>query len=89
VDAAGGNVLFPPMSRFAIRSFLNSGGTTMRIRAFAMTPYATAKAMRAAFQQIQETVHRHHLDSIIQFSELPSIPDTSLPKRERFLLLCG
>jgi hypothetical protein len=38
VDAAGSNVLIPPISRFAIRSFLNSGGTTMRIRAFAMTP---------------------------------------------------
>jgi hypothetical protein len=54
VDAAGGNVLFPPMSRFAIRSFLNSGGTTMRIRAFAMTPYATAKAMRAAFRKFKK-----------------------------------
>jgi hypothetical protein len=54
VDAAGGNVVFPPMSRFAIRSFLNSGGTTMRIRAFAMTPYATAKAMRAAFRKFKK-----------------------------------
>jgi len=89
VNAAGGNVLFPPISRFAIRSFLNSGGTTMRIRAFAMTPYAAARAMRAAFRKFQEAVHRHHLDSIIQFSELPGIPDTSLPERERFLLLCG
>jgi hypothetical protein len=54
VDAAGGNVLFPPISRFAIRSFLNSGGTTMRIRAFAMTPYATAKAMRTAFRKFKK-----------------------------------
>jgi len=54
VDAAGGNVLFPPISRFAIRSFLNSGGTTMRIRAFAMTPYAAAKAMRAAYRKFKK-----------------------------------
>jgi hypothetical protein len=54
VDAAGGNVLFPPMSRFAIRSFLNSGGTNMRIRAFAMTPYATARAMRTAFRKFKK-----------------------------------
>src|SRR6476661_5759462 len=45
VDAAGGSILFPPINRFAIRAFLNSGGTSMRIRAFAMTPYAAARAM--------------------------------------------
>jgi len=89
VDAAGGNMLFPPISRFVIRSFLNSGGTNMRIRAFAMTPYATAKAMRTAFRKFKKLLHRHHLDSVIQFSKFPDIRDPTLPERERFLLLYG
>jgi hypothetical protein len=43
-----------PITRFAIRSFLSSGGTTMRIRAYAMTPYATARAMRTAFRKLKK-----------------------------------
>lgn len=48
-----GNDMWWPIDRGAIRSFLNSGGTSMRIRAYAMQPYAAGKAMRTAFRKFK------------------------------------
>jgi hypothetical protein len=49
-----GNDMWWPIDRGAIRSFLNSGGTSMRIRAYAMHPYAAGKAMRTAFRKFKK-----------------------------------
>ena len=54
VDASGRDMWWLPIHRYAIRSFLASGGTTMRIRAYAMTPYAAANAMRTAFRKFKK-----------------------------------
>jgi hypothetical protein len=54
VDASGRDMWWLPINRYAIRSFLASGGTTMRIRAYAMAPYAAAKAMRTAFRKFKK-----------------------------------
>ena len=54
VDAAGNDMWWWPMTRSAIRSFLASGGTSIRIRAYAMTSYAAGKAMRTAFRKFKK-----------------------------------
>jgi len=54
VDGAGNDMWWLPVNRFAIRSFLNSGGTSLRLRAYAMKPYAAAKAMRTARKKFKK-----------------------------------
>lgn len=54
VDDNGTDMWWLPIHRYAINSFLSSGGTSMRIRAYAQTPYAAAKAMRTAFRKFKK-----------------------------------
>ena len=54
VDASGNDMWWSPMTRSTVRSFLDSGGTSIRIRAYAMTSYATGKAMRTAFRKFKK-----------------------------------
>ncbi len=54
VDASGSDMWWLPVHRYAIRSFLDSGGTSLRLRAYAMKPYAAAKAMRTARKKFKK-----------------------------------
>jgi len=89
VNAAGGNVLFSADKQVRYPLIPEQRRHDHANTRLCHDPLRRCEGDARGLPQIQEAVHRHHLDSIIQFSELPGIPDTSLPERERFLLLCG
>lgn len=54
VDDNGNDMWYLPVHRYAIRSFLDSGGTSMRLRAYAMEPVAVGRAMRTARKKFKK-----------------------------------
>lgn len=54
VDDNGNDMWYLPVHRYAIRSFLDSGGTSMRLRAYGMEPQAMAKGMRTARKKFKK-----------------------------------
>lgn len=54
VDDNGNDMWYLPVNRYAIRSFLNSGGTSLRLRAYAMESAAAGKAMRTARKKFKK-----------------------------------
>lgn len=54
VDSSGNDMWWWPMTRSAIRGFLDSGGTSIRVRAYALTPQAAGEAMRTAYRKFKK-----------------------------------
>lgn len=54
VDDDSNDMWYLPVHRYAIRSFLDSGGTSMRLRAYAMESAAAGKAMRTAHKKFKK-----------------------------------
>jgi hypothetical protein len=54
VDEGGNDMWYLPVHRYAIRSFLDSGGTSLRLRAYAMESFAAGKAMRTARKKVKK-----------------------------------
>jgi hypothetical protein len=74
VDDTGNDMWYLPVHRTAIRSFLDSDGTSMRLRAYAMEPGAASRAMRTARKKFKKLCIDLAWDSSFHFPTFQSLP---------------
>lgn len=87
VDNNGADMWWLPIHRYAISSFLSSNGTSMRIRAYAQTPYAAAKAMRTAFRKLKKLCIDLDWTLSFHFPSFKAFPTQPCRNVDEFLFL--
>lgn len=89
VDANGNDMWYLPVHRYAIRSFLNSGGTSMRLRAYAMEAAAAGRAMRTARKKFKKLCIDVGWDTPFHFPTFQQFNTQPCTSRQEFRFFDG